>query len=126
MNTRLPSAGKRRCCIILCLLLIFTLLPNLQTAASANGQIEYSLQLLPNIGLPPYSACYGRVSVDKASQVLTVIQQARDSGLLAEDEVVAFNPKARFYRGLHARDIEYYLEDSILVILWKEQIDGKS
>ena len=74
----------------------------------------------------PDPTCYGRVSIDSASQILDVIQRARDSGLLRADEVVAFDPNANFYRGLYARDIEYYLDDSILAILWKEEIDGKS
>ena len=74
----------------------------------------------------PDPACYGTVSLDNAAEVLTVIQRARDIGLLGPDEVVAFDPSANFYRGLYSRDIEYYLDDSILVILWKEEIDGKS
>ena len=74
----------------------------------------------------PDPTCYGTVSIDSASQILDVIQRARDSGLLRADEVVAFDPNANFYRGLYARDIEYYLDDSILAILWKEEIDGKS
>lgn len=74
----------------------------------------------------PDPACYGTVSLDNAAEVLTVIQRARDIGLLGPDEVVAFDPNVNFYRGLYSRDIEYYLDDSILVILWKEEIDGKS
>ena len=74
----------------------------------------------------PDPTCYGTVSIDSASQILDVIQRARDSGLLRADEVVAFDRNANFYRGLYARDIEYYLDDSILAILWKEEIDGKS
>jgi hypothetical protein len=56
--------------------------------------------MLPTLGLPPDPSCYGKVSMDDASQVLKVIQRARDSGLLGPDEEVAFNPKATFYRGL--------------------------
>ena len=121
-----PLFRFRRCGIVLCLLLILTLLPYVQPSASANGQIEESTQMLPTLGPPPDPSCYGKVSMDDASQVLKVIQRARDSGLLGPDEEVAFNPKATFYRGLYARNIEYYLDDSIMVILWKEQIDGKS
>ena len=88
--------------------------------------------LLSSVSMPrafaapaPDPACYGSVGIDQADDVLSVIQQARDSGLLRLNEVVAFDPNADFYRGLYARDIEYYLDDSILVILWKEEIDGK-
>ncbi len=73
----------------------------------------------------PNPACFGTVSLDSASEVLDVIREARNIGLLSEDEVVAFDPNAEFYRGLYARDIEYYLDDSILVLLWKENIDNK-
>jgi exopolysaccharide biosynthesis protein len=68
---------------------------------------------------------YGAAPVDEAYKLTEVIQQARDSGLLGQDEVMAFDPDARFYRGLYGRNIEYYLDDSILVILWKEDIEGK-
>ena len=73
----------------------------------------------------PIEASYGTISIDNAAEVMNIIQQARDSGLLGEDEVVAFNPNANFYRGLNWRDIEYYLDDTIMVILWKENIEGK-
>lgn len=73
----------------------------------------------------PDPACYGRVSVDNAAEILQVIEDARSSGLLTETETVAFDPDAEFYRGIYSRDIEYYLDDSILAILWKEKIDGK-
>ena len=89
-----PLFRFRRCGIVLCLLLILTLLPYVQPSASANGQIEESTQMLPTLGLPPDPSCYGKVSMDDASQVLKVIQRARDSGLLGPDEEVAFNPKA--------------------------------
>ena len=72
----------------------------------------------------PNAACYGAVTVDEAEKITEVIRQARDSGLLEPDEVTAFDPEATFYRGLHARNIEYYLDDTILVILWKENIEG--
>ena len=121
-----PLFRFRRRGVVLCLLLILTLLPYVQPSASANGQIEESMQMLPTLGLPPDPSCYGKVSMDNASQVLKVIQRARDSGLLGPAEEVAFNPKAQFYRGLYARNIEYYLDDSIMVILWKEDIEGNS
>ena len=68
---------------------------------------------------------YGSVPIENAEDILDVIRRARDSGLLSEDEAVAFRPDVSFYRGLYHRDIEYYLDDSILVLLWKEDIEGK-
>jgi len=64
---------------------------------------------------------YGTVDIADAEKILDVIQQARDSGLLEEQEMV-FDPEANFY---HISDIQYYCDDTILVICWKEQIDGK-
>ncbi|MBP5240254.1 MAG: phosphodiester glycosidase family protein [Oscillospiraceae bacterium] len=73
---------------------------------------------------PEYD-CYGLCTRENAHEMLAVIQRARDSGLLGEDEVVAFDPDANFYAGYHAREIEYYLDDTIMVILWKENVEGK-
>jgi exopolysaccharide biosynthesis protein len=73
---------------------------------------------------PPSEACFGAISVDEPEKALAVIQQARDFGLLEEGEAVAFDPNSNFYRGRYSRDIEYYLDESILVLLWKEDIDG--
>ena len=74
--------------------------------------------------LPVYDN-YGALEVENAADLMPVIQRARDSGLLGEDEIVAFNPEANFYHGYHSRNIEYYLDDTIMVILWKENIEGK-
>ena len=37
---------------------------------------------------------------------------------------MAFDPTVSFYRGVYSRSIEYYLDDTILVMLWKENVDG--
>ena len=55
--------------------------------------------------------------------MLEIIQQARDYGLLGEDETVAFDPNVTFY---YDEQIEYYLDETILVICWKEVIDGNT
>ena len=52
-----------------------------------------------------------------------MIRQAREYGLLGEDETVAFDPNVTFY---YDEDIEYYLDETILVICWKEVIDGNT
>lgn len=72
----------------------------------------------------PNEACYGTCSIDDPAPVVELIRRARESGLLGEDEVVAFDPEANFYHGSFARNFEYYLDDSIMVILWKESMDG--
>ena len=72
----------------------------------------------------PNEACYGTCPVEDTATVMALIQRARDSGLLGAEEVVAFDPDANFYQGSFARNFEYYLDDSIMAILWKENMDG--
>ena len=73
----------------------------------------------------PIEECYGTCSMDHPEVVMDLIQRARDSGLLGQDETVAFSPDANFYHGYHGRNFEYYLDDTIMVILWKENVEGK-
>lgn len=68
----------------------------------------------------PNPDAYGTVSIDNAAAVLEVIQKARDSGLLDGQDVI-FDPNVTFY---YDSDIRYYCDDTILVICWKELIDG--
>ena len=74
----------------------------------------------------PLVSGFGRVSTDNASELLSVIQQARTSGLLGEDETVVFSPDVQFNTGSYYQDIQYYLDDTLLVICWKEIIDGNT
>ena len=127
--------------LLLCLALLLSLCPaGLAEEASGSGDpgsvitdstvtAEAAIQQRrPDVdGLPgpmPVRDCYGAVPVDQAYVLNGVIQRARDSGLLGQDEVTAFDPNANFYVGLFGRNIEYYLDDSILVILWKENVEG--
>ena len=71
----------------------------------------------------PIAECYGEVPVSNAAAIMDLIQQARDSGLLGEDEAVVFDPNADFYDD--GSNIRYYYDETILVILWKELIDGR-
>ena len=71
----------------------------------------------------PNPACFGTISIEEPEKVLEIIQQARDYGLLGEDETVAFDPNVTFY---YDEQIEYYLDETILVICWKEVIDGNT
>ena len=72
----------------------------------------------------PDESCYGSVSLDEPEKTLEVIQRARELGLLREDERVIFDPGVDFYRGADRQDIEYYLDETILVICWKEVVEG--
>ena len=70
----------------------------------------------------PDESKYGEVSPENAAQVLDVIQRARDLGLLDEQEVV-FDAGASFRPDTN---IQYYLDETIMVICWKELIDGNT
>ena len=122
-SARLRSVLSHALCVFTSFALLLTVLPGIWASAESEaGRFVAESENAP----APNPACYGSVSIDQADEVLPVIQRARDSGLLRPDEIVAFDPNAHFYRGLYARNIEYYLDDSILAILWKEEIDGKS
>lgn len=72
---------------------------------------------------PSDPANFGSISISEPEKVQDLIRQARESGLLGEDETVAFDPNVNFY---HDTEIEYYLDDTILVLCWKEVIDGNT
>ena len=93
--------------------------------------IHYSIPEGALVAPAPRLEGYGSVSNDNAAEMLNVIQRARDSGLLPEDEQTVFERNLAsgthsLYRGGHAKDILYYLDDTILTILWKEEIEGNS
>ena len=69
----------------------------------------------------PHDECYGVVEAKDATQIDAVIEKARDIGLL-EGQDVAFSSDAVFYKNCK---IKYYLDETILAILWREEIDGK-
>lgn len=69
----------------------------------------------------PDSSCYGRLPVSRAAEVLQVVDKAKASGLLDRQEVV-FSTDVNFFPD---DDILYYCDDSILVICWKEWIEGR-
>ena len=72
---------------------------------------------------PPDPACFGTVTADDAQELLVIIDRARELELLGKDETVAFDPEALFDE---SAEIEYYLDDTILVICWKEIIEGNT
>jgi hypothetical protein len=65
---------------------------------------------------------FGTLSIDEASELLPIIEKARKSGLLEGQELI-FDPNAQFY---HDSFIGYYYDETILMILWKEVIDGST
>ncbi len=93
------------------------------TETAAPAKIHYYIEEGAVVAPAPNPACFGNISINEPEKVLDVIRRAREYGLLGEDEAVAFDPKATFY---YDEDIEYYLDETILVICWKEVIDGST
>ena len=89
----------------------------------AAARIRYVIDEGAVVAPAPNPACFGKISIAEPEKTLEVIQQARDFGLLREDETVIFDPNVTFY---YDEDIEYYLDETILVICWKEVIDGNT
>ena len=71
-------------------------------------------------------ANFGQVPVASASELDAVIQQARDSGLLREDEKMVFDPSLEFNTGSYYQDIMYYYDETMLAIAWKQIVDGNT
>lgn len=69
---------------------------------------------------------FGSVPVGNASELTAVIEKARESGLLGEDEKVIFDPNAEFNTGSYYKDIQYYYDETILAIAWKQIVDGNT
>ena len=83
---------------------------------------HYSIPEGETVAPKPQEANFGRVSPADAVQVMNVIQQARDSGLLEGQEMI-FNSELNFKPDT---DIQYYYDETILTIIWKELIDGNT
>ena len=90
-----------------------------ETLAQKRWIIEEGAVVAP----APDAAKFGTIGIDEPEKVQDLIRQARESGLLGEEETVAFDPNVNFY---HDSQIEYYLDDTILAICWKEVIDGNT
>lgn len=69
----------------------------------------------------PDSACYGTFTQDEADKVFEIVDKARFYGLLEEDEQIAYTSDVPFYED---SVINYYLDETILMIEWRELRDG--
>lgn len=69
---------------------------------------------------------FGSVPVETASELTAVIEKAREDGLLGADETVVFDPAAEFNTGSYYKDIQYYYDETILAITWKQIVDGNT
>lgn len=90
---------------------------------STNDIIHKVFRIEKGANVPlPIESCYGEFPASDAVSVNTIINQAVASGLLAANESIAFSPDVEFYNN---RAIQYYIDDTIMVICWKESIDNK-
>ena len=65
---------------------------------------------------------FGTLAIDEADKLLPIIEKARRSGLLDGQELI-FDPNVEFY---HDSFIGYYYDETILMIIWKEVINGNT
>ena len=86
--------------------------------------VHYTIPEDAVAGPRPNSSCFGSVATSDAAKIDEVIQQARDYGLLGEDETMVFRSDLDFYDGMYYEDIKYYLDETLLVICWKENYGG--
>lgn len=82
---------------------------------------QYTLDYYSTVAPKPDASKYGTVSISEADKVMDVIATAESYGLLDGQELI-FDPSTQFYWD---SDIQYYCDETILVICWKEQIENR-
>ncbi|MDO5445491.1 MAG: phosphodiester glycosidase family protein [Eubacteriales bacterium] len=85
-------------------------------------KIRYSIPESDLVAPVPDPACFGSVMPDNAEEIMNIIQRARENGLL-EDQEMIFSLDTDFRSDTAIR---YYLDETLLVICWKEIIDGNT
>ena len=83
---------------------------------------HYTIPEGETVAPKPSEASFGSVSPADAASVMNIIQMARDSGLLEGQDMI-FRPDLNFEPNTN---IQYYYDETILTILWKELIDGNT
>ena len=81
----------------------------------------YTIPREATVAPAPAPEGFGKFSIEEADKMLDIIDRARRSGLLDGQDVI-FDTSANFYWD---SDIEYYYDDTILVMAWKELIDNR-
>lgn len=95
-------------------------------ASDAMGELayikkQYTLDYYSTVAPKPDASKYGTVSINEADKILYVIATAESYGLLDGQKLI-FDPGTNFYWD---SDIQYYCDETILVICWKEQIENR-
>lgn len=80
----------------------------------------YTIPEDTNVAPAPDKSCYGSLPYSEADKVFDIIEQARRYRLLDEDERIVFSTDVDFYEN---GEIEYYLDETIFVLCWKEWIN---
>lgn len=83
---------------------------------------HYTIPESETVAPKPQEVNFGSVTPDNAANVMDVIQLARNSGLLEGQDVI-FRPDLNFEPNTN---IQYYYDETILTIIWKELIDGNT
>ena len=83
---------------------------------------HYTIPEGETVAPKPQEVNFGSVTPDNAANVMDVIQLARNSGLLEGQDVI-FSPDLNFEPNTN---IQYYYDETILTIIWKELIDGNT
>lgn len=91
-------------------------------AAIEAAKVHYVIPENNLVAPTPDAASFGSAMPDNAAEIMNVIQRARESGLLEGQETV-FNTGINFRKDTA---IQYYLDDTLLVICWKEINDGNT
>lgn len=91
-------------------------------ASDALGELSYikkiyTIEESATVAPRPNPAAYG--STDNPLDILALAETAEE---LLEGQALVFDPEADFFPG---SSIRYYLDETILVIAWKEVLEGK-
>ena len=97
-----------------------------QALEEAAKKTVYRIPEEATVAPEPLLSGFGKVNTADAAEIMAIVQQARDSGLLGPEERIVFDPNVEFNTGSYYQDIQYYLDDTLLVICWKEIIDGNT
>lgn len=85
-------------------------------------KISYTIPETELVAPQPDPACFGSVMPDSVSELEPVIERAESFGLL-DGQTLLFRTDLNFRTDTAIR---YYLDETILIICWKEIIDGNT
>ena len=118
-----PALRVSLCAVLLLALSVFAL-PGSQALAKTEGLDRAPFVIEEGSPAPvPAAEGFQSFAPEEADQVLAFAQRAYELGLMAADEPLCFRTDVEFVPG---SVIHCYCDESILVICWKELIDGNT